>query len=485
MRHFGDITKIHGDAIPIVDCITGGSPCQDLSIAGRRLGLDGERSGLFFEQIRIVKEMREHDRQTNQHRGISIRPRFLVWENVTGALSSNNGEDFRIVLEEIAKVADENAVIPRYEGKWRRSGCIMGRGWSIAWRVHNAQFWGSAQRRERLSVVADFGSQSAPEVLFERTSMSRDFGQIEEEGERTAANIRKSSCQSDSNDVQVFRKQGHPMNKEMAQGREKTETADTLNTSDNTDAKSPILVVGKAWNGQDVMPTLTANSNNQLMPDKGNFGAVITYGETISFQERCGKPGGGKGILIQKERTGTLSTLNNQMVVDRSQQLICLSSTSTNATHLENISPTIISRAGTGGGNTPILANCGTVRRLTPLECERLQGFPDGWTNIGDWIDSKGKKHKGNADSPRYKALGNSICTYFWFWLCRRISAQYIGTATLGSLFDGIGGFPYVWERCNGKGSAIWASEIEEFPIAVTKYHFPEDEERGESNETD
>lgn len=117
-----------------------------------------------------------------------------------------------------------------------------------------------------------------------------------------------------------------------------------------------------------------------------------------------------------------------------------------------------------------------TVRRLTPLECERLQGFPDGWTDIGDWVDSKGKKHKA-ADSPRYKALGNSIALPFWFYLLRRISAQYERPATLGSLFDGIGGFPLCWERCNGKGTAIWASEIEEFPIAVTKVHFPEEKE--------
>lgn len=114
------------------------------------------------------------------------------------------------------------------------------------------------------------------------------------------------------------------------------------------------------------------------------------------------------------------------------------------------------------------------VRRLTPLEAERLQGYPDGWTDIGEWVDSKGKRHK-DADSPRYKALGNSIALPFWFWLLRRISAQYIGPATLGSLFDGIGGFPLCWERCNGKGTALWASEIEEFPMAVTRRHFGEE----------
>lgn len=112
------------------------------------------------------------------------------------------------------------------------------------------------------------------------------------------------------------------------------------------------------------------------------------------------------------------------------------------------------------------------VRRLTPLECERLQGFPDGWTDIGEWVDSKGKRHK-EADSPRYRALGNSIGLPWWAWLARRICAQYERPMTMGSLFDGIGGFPLVFERAGAR--AVWASEIEEFPMAVTKKHFPED----------
>jgi DNA (cytosine-5)-methyltransferase 1 len=114
------------------------------------------------------------------------------------------------------------------------------------------------------------------------------------------------------------------------------------------------------------------------------------------------------------------------------------------------------------------------VRRLTPTECERLQGFPDGWTDIGEWTDSKGKVHKEASDSARYKALGNSIALPFWQYLARRICAQYERDITIGSLFDGIGGFPYVFERCGAK--AVWASEIEDFCIAVTKKHFPEEE---------
>ena len=115
------------------------------------------------------------------------------------------------------------------------------------------------------------------------------------------------------------------------------------------------------------------------------------------------------------------------------------------------------------------------VRRLTPLECERLQGFPDGWTDIGEWTDTKGKLHKESSDSARYKALGNAIATPYWRYLARRIVAQYEHEVTMGSLFDGIGGFPYVFEQCGCK--AVWASEIEEFPIAVTKVRFPEKEE--------
>jgi DNA (cytosine-5)-methyltransferase 1 len=127
--------------------------------------------------------------------------------------------------------------------------------------------------------------------------------------------------------------------------------------------------------------------------------------------------------------------------------------------------------------DTPVVHWEQYARRLTELECERLQGFPDYWTDIGNWVDSKGKT-RNSSSQKRYEAIGNSIALPFWFWLMRRISAQYPRPATLGSLFDGIGGFPLVWERCNGKGTAIWASEIEEFCIAVTKKHFPEEEEK-------
>ena len=201
MKHFGDITKISGFDVPIVDVITGGSPCQDLSIAGKRAGLDGERSGLFMEQIRIVKEMREHDRELRSGRSDKyIRPRYMVWENVPGAFSSNKGKDFQAVLTEIVRIAEpEAADVPLPEKGWTKSGCIydeMG-SWSVAWRVHDAQFWGVPQRRKRIALVADFGGLSAPEILFERKGLSWHPEQSGETGQRTAGDIENSIGESD------------------------------------------------------------------------------------------------------------------------------------------------------------------------------------------------------------------------------------------------------------------------------------------------
>lgn len=141
--------------------------------------------------------------------------------------------------------------------------------------------------------------------------------------------------------------------------------------------------------------------------------------------------------------------------------------------------PALPSRESAGGNQQAVLAGQKTrwiVRRLTPTECERLQGYPDGWTDIGEWTDTKGKKHKP-ADSPRYKALGNSIALPQWFWIAQKMKSYMGDGAKLGSLFDGIGGFPLVWETTYGIGTARWASEIEEFPIAVTKKRFPERKE--------
>ena len=374
MEHLGDITKIDGAKAPVVDVVIGGSPCQDLSIAGKRAGLDGERSGLFMEQIRIIREMRNEDERIGRT-GVDIRPRYMVWENVYGAFSSNKGEDFRIVLEETAKIADKNAVIPRpTDGKWKSCGCIMTDGWSIAWRVFDAQFWGVPQRRRRIALVADFGGQSAPEILFVRKSVSGHSEQGESKGKETSCDVSRGVEATDCFGFDCY-------NGELTEGKQ---------------------------------ATLGVNCG-------------ISTGRNVVF---CIDQGGGK------------SQANVQ----------------------EDLSPTL---SCTHGGEPAVCYNK-IVRRLTPLECERLQGFPDGWTDIGEWTDSNGKKRK-TSDASRYKALGNSIALPQWKWVLKRICACYERNVTMASLFDGIGGFPLIMEQFNGKGSCLWASEIEEFPIAVTK----------------
>lgn len=171
MAQLGDITKLKGVDVPPVDIVTGGSPCQDLSIAGARAGLAGERSGLFLEQIRLIREMREVD-QNRQRTAEFVRPRFMVWENVPGAFSSAGGEDFRIVLEETVRIASPACAVPRPPNRsWHPAGAVVGDGFSLAWRTLDAQYWGVPQRRARIFLVADFGSPSASQILFEPTGL--------------------------------------------------------------------------------------------------------------------------------------------------------------------------------------------------------------------------------------------------------------------------------------------------------------------------
>lgn len=195
MKHYGDITKISGYHVPPVNVVIGGSPCQDLSVVGKRVGLAGERSGLFMEQIRLIKEMRLADEQRGNSGG-GVRPRFMVWENVPGAFSSNRGADFGAVLQETIRVIEPEApdvLVP--DGGWPMAGCLFGAdgGWSIAWRVLDAQFWGVPQRRRRISLVADFGGERAPEVLFEREGMSWDYPARRTPREGTAADVARSA----------------------------------------------------------------------------------------------------------------------------------------------------------------------------------------------------------------------------------------------------------------------------------------------------
>ena len=210
---------------------------------------------------------------------------------------------------------------------------------------------------------------------------------------------------------------------------------------------------------------------------RGNTPLVAVPGQVTSY----GIGNGQAHAYASKEKSGTLDTMHDAQAV-AIEYSGCLNPWDTQARRVygeDGAFPALPSRETAGGNQQAVLAGQRTrwiVRRLTPTECERLQGYPDGWTDIGEWTDTKGKKHKP-ADSPRYKALGNSIALPQWFWIAQKMKSYMGDGAKLGSLFDGIGGFPLVWETTYGTGTARWASEIEEFPIAVTKKHFPERKE--------
>lgn len=361
MKNYGDITQISGWDVPPTEVVIGGSPCQDLSIAGKRAGLSGARSRLFLEQIRIIKEMRQADVNRGRDKN-SIRPRYMVWENVPGALSSHGGTDFLVVLEETAKIVSPTAIIPRPpKGKWTNAGAIVADGWSIAWRILDAQFWGVPQRRRRIALVADFGGETAPEILFERKNVSGNIKEGRTSWEGVTEAPQKSVGGTGVTPAYCLQGNG-------------------IDRSDNTGC------CGKGWT-EDVSYTLNATDRPAV----------------------CYKNDDGQMI----------------------------------------------------------------VRRLTPLEHERLQGFPDGWTDIGEYIDNH-KRRKSTTDNARYKALGNSIAIPPWLWVLKRLN-YYCKEHTMASLFDGIGGFPLVWERLNGKGSCLWLSEIDAFATAVTTVRFKMD----------
>lgn len=638
MLHLGDICKINGAEIEPVWCITGGSPCQDLSIAGKRAGLAGARSGLFMEQVRIVNEMRAEDKR-NGRTGDMVRPRFLVWENVVGAFSSNRGKDFAAVLEEIARIAEPGFSLSGLpdKQKWTKAGAIDGDGWSIAWRTHDAKDWGKTirdsrtgnvirlgtpQRRRRISVVADFGGEFAAQIQFDRESVSGHPAESGEAGERPAGaaesgfnpavarsltaradgspcadrgpNIvcsphqggcdgggkgalvqtEKSGTLGTGNDQTIFCLQGNGIDRADTAGCNgkgwKADESYTLNTIDRPAVCAEVVCMTpwdaqsqRAYDGNGVSPTLSSRENSGLNREavlcagfKAGQGAQaggIGYGEEVSpvltaapsgtnqppavmafatnqrdevrdLHDVAGALGAQPGMKQQTFIAAGFKLGNSEQArsIGYQEEL----SPTLNAecggnkpavvaldmTHACDVirecgeqTPSLQARMGTGGNQVPltyqmngfgdyraaeVASSCKqrdfkdstdlaithmVVRRLTPMECERLQGFPDHWTDIGEWTDEKGKKHK-DADSTRYKALGNSIALPFWDWMLRRMARYLPEDATLGSLFDGIAGFPLIWERIHGRGTARWASEIEPFPIAVTKKHFPEEE---------
>jgi DNA (cytosine-5)-methyltransferase 1 len=457
MQHLGDITRISGYDAPVVDVVIGGSPCQGLSVAGKGLGLEDSRSALFLEQIRIIKEMREADARTGRT-GQLVRPRFMVWENVPGAFSSNKGEDFRAVLQETIRIAAPDAPDIPLPRKWPLADAWYGDGWSVAYRVLDAQFWGVPQRRRRIALVADFGGHAAPEILFVRKGVCGDTAEGGAPGEEAAA-----GAGSGAGEAVALRMRGG------CEGG----------------GKGPLLQVEKSGtigchNNQVIF---CAGLKHKAGAKAGSIGFQPEIAPTLSAEQQAAvfdTRGNGDGKTVC-----TLTGDHQSRVTDYTA--IVMATEQAGAEITRGVSPTvncdheqpIVAHALRGSGTDPQREDTATypvtggrVRRLTPLECERLQGYPDGWTDIGPWLDSKGKRHKESSDSARYKALGNSIALPPWAWVLKRLCACYERPATMASLFDGIGGFPLLWERLNGPGSCLWASEIEEFPMAVTRARF-------------
>lgn len=504
MIHVGDITKLDGAKLPPVDVICGGSPCQDLSVAGLRKGLAGERSGLFMDQVRIVKEMRAED----ERRGVSddfIRPRYLVWENVPGAFSSANGEDFRAVIEEIVHIKDSTCHVPRPDtGRWESAGAaILGDQFSLAWRVLDAQYWGVAQRRRRIFLVADFGGLTAPKILFEQERLLGDPAEGQGQGKGVTTTAGNSSADSggsrvaEEKQVDIFafhinqREEtinlngisgalmattNMQMQTFVAEGMRKFESAEKeeeclclndqggerMDVSVDVTATlragmsgHPPLVMGIQQGGAGTEETPdpalteeaeTGGNNQQILFENHGIDARYTGPHEVAptMSARYGTGGnnvplvsdmpesyciagniidrevqnGGNGLGCQPDISYTLTSADRHAVFSRQRSDEFLQNwvTATQSARQHKDATDLVcepyqNTVGTIGytdhkginnqyvsEDKCIVENRRLIRRLTPLECERLQGFPDHWTDI-----------PGASDSARYKALGNSV----------------------------------------------------------------------------
>lgn len=369
MKHLGDVSKVKGGEIEPVDIITFGSPCQDMSIAGKRAGLkhadigdeETTRSGLFLEAIRIIKEMRV---KTN-----GIYPRFAVWENVPGAFSSNRGEDFRLVLEEFIKITEPNAVMPAVpQAGWAYADCISGDGWSIAYRVFDAQYWGVPQRRRRIYLVADFRGECAQEILFKRESLRGYFEAGRTPWQGIAADAQKISVCTD--------------------GKSPTLRAEAHGNAPYVINKKTLVYDTRGNGAGETVPTITGDHNNRITDYTALCCEAVVYdGANITSPLNKTNPQAG-------DPCHTISTDSRNYI----------------------------------------------VRRLTPTECARLQGFPDWWgeipkkDNLTDdeyvfWLNARNTYAKINnkttkeyskeqmlswynklhSDSSEYKMWGNGI----------------------------------------------------------------------------
>ena len=503
MKHYGDVSALNGADLPPVDIITFGSPCQDMSIAGKRSGLDGSRSSLFYEAVRIIKEMRC---ATN-----GKYPRFCVWENVPGAFSSNKGEDFRCVLESLCRVKDETVSVPRHE-KWSAAGNIVADGFSIAWRVLDAQYWGVPQRRKRIFLIADFDSECAGKILLESEGLSGYSAEGFKAWQRAAAAAESGSgtagavCLNDqggqsieiSNDITgTLRAEthGHPpcvlesvVYENHSQDTRYTgplEVAPTVSSTYGMGGNNQPFVVentrcfdvrftsdGTKNARHNCYETDTSRtidtSGNSPDSNQGGVAVVAVQGSMIGRADKNGPQGSG----INEDVSFTLNATDRHAVAFSQDSYTKYSendkcgalraaggmygggsetlvySTSKNSYHTEaemNLANTLVA----SDYKDPPTVNSPEyiVRRLTPTECARLQGFPDWWCAdlgtdeptdeeltfwkdvfethrkiIGGAVKPKSEKQiltwlkNPHSDSSEYKLWGNGValpCVYF------------------------------------------------------------------------
>ncbi len=459
MKHLGDVSKINGEEIEPVDVISFGSPCQDMSIAGKRVGIkhkengdeETSRSGLFMEAARIIKEMR---RKT-----CGIYPTFAIWENVPGAFSSNKGEDFRLVLETLIRISEPEAAMPPVpKGGWPRADCYCGDGWSIAYRTFDAQYWGVPQRRRRIYLVMDFGGERAGKILFEREGLRGNFETGRAEGKRTSGDAERGSATGDGNCLTPWDSQNRRVFLgdgvfPTLQSREKSgQCQQTVLIAAGFKANQGSKAGGVGW--QEEKSCALNASNPGLEPTvcivcdargngDGKTAGVITgdhesrvtdYTNIICIQ----------GNTIDRKAKQNGSGVNENMS-------FALNSTDRHGVAFgvkefgkykeEQISGTL--KARDYKGSADIVVGYKTryiVRRLTPVECARLQGFPDKWgipkilENMTDeefnfWqsvrrtlAEIKGRKYTPvkrdtllrwynnlHTDSAEYKMWGNGI----------------------------------------------------------------------------
>ena len=458
MKHFGDVSKLNGAEIEPVDVITFGSPCQDLSVAGKRAGLKHEdngdeettRSGLFVEAIRIIKEMRE---ATN-----GVYPRFAVWENVPGAFSSNKCEDFRVVLEEFVKVIEPKAEMPPMpKGGWAYADVIVGDGWSIAYRTYDAQYWGVPQRRRRIYLVADFGGECAAEISFKCEGLRGYFEKGISPWKRTSAVAQDGIGADDSKGTCVtevgFDAYQH-------HGWRQSEKSGTLTAGQNDSIRgdTPLVVTYDARGNGDgkTVNTITGDHENR----------VTDYTSVVCIQDSTeNKKQNGRGwcedtsytlntidrpAVAYQESVGALCARDYKGVgsqyVDEDKCVVAYGfypqMKAECVTWTEELAGCLVNGTNPGFHNGVCVAaeSQYIVRRLTPTECARLQGFPDKWghpdkkTEFTDeeyafWLDVRktdaeinGKQikewtreqmltwyNKLHTDSSEYKMWGNGI----------------------------------------------------------------------------